>query len=114
MTGIDVQLGFSKHKWPVDEKNSLVIYRIIQEFLSNSAKHGKPTKINIFMNFNYDDLIITLQDNGVGTNDIIPGMGLTNISERIKELGGKIKYESKEEKGFLLRVTLNGGNYEND
>ena len=106
LTGIDVKLGFSKNKWQLDEETSLVLYRVVQEFLSNSARHGKATKISIFMHFSISDLIVTMQDNGIGTNEIIPGLGLTSISERVGELGGNLSYESKEGKGFLLRVVL--------
>lgn len=111
LTGINVKLGFSKNKWPLDEEMSLVLYRIVQEFLSNSAKHGKATKINIFMHFSDDDLIVTMQDNGIGTNKINMGMGLTSLSERVGELGGKVSYESQEGKGFLLRIVMGGGYY---
>lgn len=114
LTGINVKLGFSKNKWPLDEDLSLIIYRIIQEFLSNSAKHGKADKVNIFMNFNDNDLIITLQDNGIGTNNIIPGMGLTSLVERVNEIGGKSSYESKAGQGFFLRVVFTGGYYESN
>lgn len=106
LTGIDVKLGFSKNKWQLDEESSLVLYRVVQEFLSNSARHGKATRISIFMHFNDKDLIVTMQDNGVGSNKIAPGLGLTSISERINELGGNLSYESREGKGFLLRVVL--------
>ncbi|MDU5080680.1 sensor histidine kinase [Tissierella carlieri] len=106
LTGIDVKLGFSKNKWQLDEETSLVLYRVVQEFLSNSARHGKATKISIFMHFSISDLIVTMQDNGIGTNEITPGLGLTSISERVGELGGNLSYESKEGKGFLLRVVL--------
>ncbi len=106
LTGIHVKLGFSKNKWQIDENSSLVLYRVVQEFLSNSLRHGKATKVNIFMHFSDNELIVTMQDNGVGTNEIKPGLGLTSISERIKELGGSLSYESREGKGFLLRVVL--------
>lgn len=114
LTGINVKLGFSKNKWPLDEEMSLVLYRIVQEFLSNSAKHGKATKINIFMHFNKDNLILTMQDNGIGTNEIHLGMGLTSLSERVREIGGIVNYDSQEGKGFLLRVVLVGGYYGKD
>ena len=109
LTGIDVKFGFSKNKWQISEGTSLVLYRSIQEFLSNSAKHGKATKINIFLHFG-NDLILTLQDNGIGTNTIKKGIGLTSISERVKELGGNISYESREGKGFFLRIVLKSVN----
>lgn len=106
LTNIDVKLGFSKTKWQVDEETSLVIYRAIQEFLSNSSRHGKATKINIFIHYDNDVLILTMQDNGIGVDNIIPGMDLTSLTERVNELGGKVNYESGMGKGFLLRIVL--------
>ncbi|NLY67703.1 MAG: sensor histidine kinase [Tissierellia bacterium] len=107
LTGVDVKFGFSKEKIPLNEEESLVVYRIVQEFLSNSVRHGKASKVNIFMNFNEDHLILTLRDNGVGTDKVEKGMGLTNIWERVRELGGHIQYSTERGKGFLLRVVLN-------
>lgn len=92
LTGIDVKFAFTKSKWNLDEKSSLVLYRAIQEFLSNSAKHGKATKVNIFIHFNNDEFIVTMQDNGKGTDEIKPGMGLTSIAERVKEIDGSLTY----------------------
>lgn len=106
LTNIDVKLGFSKVKHPLQEEMSLVLYRIVQEFLSNSGKHSDANKINIFMHFSDEDLIVTMKDNGKGTNKINMGMGLTSICERTNELGGKIRFESSTGKGFLLRVVF--------
>ena len=114
LTGIDVRLTFTKSKWNLDERSSLVLYRAIQEFLSNSAKHGKASKINIFIHYKDDELIVTMQDNGIGTDAIKPGMGLTRLSERIKEIGGNLTYESKSGSGFFMRIVLKISRYELD
>ena len=106
LTGIGVKLTFTKTKWNLDEKTSLVLYRAIQEFLSNSAKHGKASKVNIFIHYNDDELIVTLQDNGIGTDQVKPGMGLTSLAERIKEIDGSLAYESKKGNGFFMRIVL--------
>lgn len=106
LTNIDVKLGFSKSKWQIDEKTSLVIYRAVQEFLSNSLRHGKATKINIFIHFGDESLILTMQDNGIGTDDIKLGMGLSSLKERVNEIGGNVKFESSKGKGFSLRISI--------
>lgn len=106
LTGVDVKLGFTRGKWPLNREQSFVIYRIVQEFLSNSIRHGKATKVNIFMNFNENDLILTLKDNGQGVDNLEKGMGLTNICERVNELGGQVDYDTKKDKGFLMRVVV--------
>lgn len=106
LTGVDVKLGFSKEKWALDTNQTFMIYRVIQEFLSNSIRHGKATKVNVFMNFSSDKVIITLKDNGIGADDIQKGLGLTSIWERVKELGGTADYNSRSGEGFLLKVIL--------
>ncbi len=106
LTGVDIKFGFSKEKWQLNSDQSLVLYRIVQEFLSNSIRHGKATRVNIFMNFHNDSVAIALQDNGVGTDEVRKGMGLMSINERVKELGGTVSYNSKRGGGFLLKAVL--------
>ncbi|WBW99815.1 sensor histidine kinase [Oceanirhabdus sp. W0125-5] len=107
LTGVDVRLGFTKEKWTLNTDQSFVIYRVVQEFLSNSLRHGQANRVNIFMTFNKDNLIITMKDNGDGTDKVIKGVGLTSIYERVNELGGRVQYNSKKNEGFFLKVVLN-------
>lgn len=106
LTGVEVRLSFTKEKWTLNSDQSFVIYRVTQEFLSNAIRHGKATKINIFMNFTKGSLIITMQDNGIGTDEIVKGVGLKSISERVRELKGDVSYSSKRGEGFFLKVVL--------
>jgi len=106
LTGVEVRLSFTKEKWQLNSDQSFVIYRVVQEFLSNAVRHGKATKVNVFMNFAKGSLIITMQDNGIGADDIVKGVGLKSISERVKELKGDVSYSSKKGEGFFLKVVL--------
>lgn len=106
LTGVEVKLGFSKQKWTINSDQCFVIYRVVQEFLSNSVRHGKATRVDIFMTFNEENLIITLKDNGQGSDKIEKGVGLKGIWERVSELGGNVSYNSKKGEGFLLKVIL--------
>jgi len=106
LTGVVVKLRYSKENGSLNSDNSFVIYRVTQEFMSNSLRHGKATEINIFMSFNEDNLIITLRDNGVGAEKIERGIGLQSIWERVSELGGQISYNTSKGQGFLLKVIL--------
>lgn len=106
LTGVKINLGFSKEKWTLNSDQCFVLYRVVQEFLSNSLRHGKATRVDIFMGFNEENLIITLRDNGQGADKIEKGVGLKSIWERVNELGGTVAYNSKKEEGFLLKVVL--------
>ncbi|ENK1243386.1 sensor histidine kinase [Clostridium botulinum] len=106
LTGVKVNLEFSKEKWTLNSDQCFVLYRVVQESLSNSLRHGKATRVDIFMGFNEENLIITLRDNGQGSDKIEKGVGLKSIWERVNELGGTVAYNSKKEEGFLLKVVL--------
>lgn len=106
LTGVDVRLAFTKEKWPLNSGQAFVIYRIIQEFLANSLRHGKATSIQIFMAFTEYKLVVTLKDNGKGAENLVEGMGLKSMRERINEIGGIFEYSAKAEQGFLVKLEL--------
>ncbi|WP_055666947.1 sensor histidine kinase [Desnuesiella massiliensis] len=106
LTGMDVRLAFTKEKWPLNSDQAFVIYRIIQEFLANSLRHGKATSIQIFMAFTEYKLVVTLKDNGVGAKGLVEGMGLKSMRERVTEIGGIFEYNTKLEQGFLVKLEL--------
>ncbi|MDS0527752.1 sensor histidine kinase [Clostridium sp. SHJSY1] len=107
LTDIDVKLRVSEKVWKLNSDQSMAIYRIIQEFLSNSLKHGKATKVNIFLNFLDESLRIHLKDNGVGCSDVKTGIGLQSIKERTAFYGGTMEYKTQEGKGFELAIVMN-------
>ncbi|HAG43528.1 MAG TPA: sensor histidine kinase [Clostridium sp.] len=106
LTGVEVKLRVSDSVWKLNSDQTMVIYRIIQEFLSNAVRHGKSTEVKIFLNFLETHLRIHLKDNGVGCSKVIPGIGLQSIKERVAIWGGNIEYFTKEGQGFELVVTM--------
>ena len=106
LTGVKVKLRVSDKVWKLNSDQTMVIYRIIQEFLSNSIRHGKATEVNVFINFMDTQLRVHLKDNGIGCSSIKPGTGLSGIKERVAVFGGDIEYFSKDGCGFELAVTM--------
>ena len=109
LTGIEVKLELSKNRWELSADEAMVIYRIVQEFLSNALKHGKATKVRTFFNFTEDGLRIFLKDNGKGCDHIMLGNGLKGMKERVNLLGGTLEYSSEPGKGFEMVIQLNKG-----
>ena len=107
MTGIEVNIIICKGSWTLSTKQSTHLYRIAQEVLSNSLRHGKATKIKVIMNFTDNDFVISFKDNGIGT-DIIKesGFGLKNIRERTDEIGGIVDISSEIGKGFFVKIVV--------
>ena len=106
LSGIKVIFRVSEKFWRISADQTMVIYRLIQEFLSNSIRHGKAAEVRIFLNFLPSGLRIHIRDDGVGCSNIVEGVGLRGIRERVKVWGGSLEYFSREGEGFELVATL--------
>jgi signal transduction histidine kinase len=73
---------------------NIVLYRIIQEGLTNAIRHGKADKIDIKITFTKDYIELYIKDNGLGSIDINKGFGLKSMEDRIFSLGGTISFLS--------------------
>lgn len=109
LSGIKVTLRVSDNSWKLNADQTMVIYRLVQEFLSNALRHGKASEVKLFLNFLDNGLRIYIKDNGTGCSNIIEGIGLRGIRERVKVWGGTIEYYSEAGKGFELVATIEKG-----
>jgi len=85
-----------------DEEN--VIYRIIQESITNSIRHGKADKIDICIEIEKEIITIKVFDNGIGCDNIINGFGLQHMKERLELLNGSLEYNGSN--GFKVIAKL--------
>ena len=97
---VTITLDNSAGRLSFGEDEEEVIYRIIQESITNSIRHGKADTVGIRMTREYNIVTITVRDNGVGAPNIEPGFGLTHMKERWDMLGGKIQVDGSD--GFCL------------
>jgi signal transduction histidine kinase len=69
----------------LSKKNETIVFRIVQELVTNILKHSKATEALIQFNCKEDELFITVEDNGIGfdRNKISDGIGHKNIQTRI-------------------------------
>lgn len=69
-----------------------MIFRVIQESMTNSLRHGhaKMIQIDLLTNQNY---LIILQDDGVGFKELHIGYGLMQIKERLAIIGGRVTFD---------------------
>jgi signal transduction histidine kinase len=85
------------------------LYRIVQEALTNCARHSAAKNIGITLHGNKDHVSVTIQDDGVGFLPEQPagkGLGLIGIEERVRELGGKMTIRSQPQQGTHLEVRI--------
>lgn len=89
-------------KFEEDEED--IIYRVVQESITNAIRHGAATKIYINFRTIENLLVIRIQDNGRGCTDIHKGFGLTHMKERVQMLQGTIHYDGSH--GFQVHVQI--------
>lgn len=107
MSGVVVKVIISKGDWNLSTKQVNHLYRMTQEILSNSLKHGKATMVKVIMNFTEDEFIISFSDNGLGTDKIVEsGLGLKSIKERTAEIDGIVDIKSSRGNGFFVKVIV--------
>jgi signal transduction histidine kinase len=88
-------------------------YRIIQEGLTNVAKHAQASECRVHLRRLADRLFVTIEDDGVGFDTLTAGtapdrkgLGLIGIRERASHLAGSVRVESTFGKGTRLTVDL--------
>ena len=91
-------------------EKELHFFRIVQELINNSVRHGKAKNSMIEIAFKYNNLLFTYSDNGVGfdikNTKHKKGLGLKNIESRAAMLKGNYIIESEPNKGFKLTLTI--------
>lgn len=87
-----------------DRKHEIIIFRILQEFLSNSVKYSEAKNISITLDYQSEKLIITATDDGIGFdfNEIEKGSGLINMKSRAALIGADLDLSSKPSDGVKL------------
>ena len=83
-----------------------VLLGSIKECCTNSLKHGKANRADILFQDFRERLCMTYSDNGVGTDEIVYGFGLTAMKERVLGVGGTMNTESGPGEGFSVEITL--------
>ncbi|MEV4713086.1 sensor histidine kinase [Micromonospora sp. NPDC049374] len=89
---------------PVDR----AAFRIIQEALTNVTRHAGPATAVVGLRYHEHELVIQVDDDGHGHAgaEVVPGVGLTGMRERVTALGGSLDIGSGEGRGFSVRATL--------
>lgn len=106
-TGIDVILNFGDVPQFLGETYEKVIYRIVQEGLTNAFRHGRASQILVSFCYFQEGIELTVWDNGCGAAaQTAGGFGLLGIKERVAELGGSVSITTQSGCGFKLLVKL--------
>ena len=113
-TGIRADLTQDRMDVRMSSHVELGAYRIIQEALTNVAKHAHAGTCQVFVQRLAHSLLLTVEDDGVGVNparrsapaDGHRGLGLVGIRERVSGMGGTFQLEGAVGRGTRLTVEL--------
>ncbi len=104
---IEVEVSIDENLPVLGNDLKLALYRIVQEFVNNSIKYSKCSKIQINVN-SMQKIEMTLKDNGVGFDyeEVQKGLGLNNIISRVESLNGTLEIISSEGNGTCFRLSI--------
>lgn len=106
VTRIEVSTHMSDLPDSLTEELDSLIYRVIQEALTNTFRHGQANHVFINVHLKNKLLSMTIRDNGLGATNIKLGCGLTGIQERVKALDGRFEVESGPNQGFIIKILI--------
>ena len=108
---LDLPPELPDHPMSTEERHNL--FMAVKEALNNILKHAAATEVRITLAISGDRLTLGITDNGCGMNPGQPnpsGNGLANMQERLRQIGGRMKLESKPGAGttVLLEAKIKG------
>ncbi|MFI9113579.1 sensor histidine kinase [Streptomyces venezuelae] len=107
-TGVRTTLTVQGRQHGVPAAVGRTLYRIVQESLTNVARHADATAASVHIDYRPDAVALRIDDNGKATPDIdpVPGIGLLGMRERVTALGGSLRAAPRDEGGFTVRAEL--------
>lgn len=97
---------------PLSPSHALSLQRILQESLSNAARHARAKEIRVSLERSPDQLRLSVQDDGAGFDPAkrpSGHYGLTHLEERARLLGAELTIRSAPGAGTLVRVAIPHG-----
>ena len=103
-TGVKISMRITTDLSHFNQDEDDVIYRVVQESITNAIRHGKASEIYITIDRRDGDLHIIISDNGVGCDSVTEGFGLHHMKERLEMLGGHMEYTGNA--GFTIHAMI--------
>jgi len=108
-TGVACELAMARDL-EIREPHATTVFRVLQESLTNIAKHAKATQVEVTLQCEGDDVVIEVIDNGAGFSPAAPrkagSFGLMGMRERAALLGGDVTIDSGPGEGTRVELRL--------
>ncbi|KQR07310.1 sensor histidine kinase [Cellulomonas sp. Leaf334] len=106
--GLHATLTMAGERPDVPAAVSRTVYRIVQEALTNVARHADASTASVTIDCRRDVLTVQIDDDGRAAPGSVPvlGVGLLGMQERVAALGGLLRARPRDEGGFSVRAEL--------
>ena len=105
---INYKINYKNNR--LTSNSELHIFRIVQELINNSVRHGKAKQSNLIILSDDDTIQIEYSDNGIGFDPSNPnsqkGLGMKNIESRVELLQGVLLINSAPNKGINVQIKI--------
>lgn len=109
-TGIPCTLAMNREEFEIGDKVATAVFRIVQEALTNVARHAEASHVSIAINDTGEAIELSVEDDGRGMDMAAPAaiksFGLLGMRERAKMLGGRFDIASEPGKGTRIKAWL--------
>ncbi|HEN9940695.1 TPA: sensor histidine kinase [Streptococcus agalactiae] len=105
----DIEVVYHESILTLPKKIEDNIFRIGQEFISNTLKHSQASRLEVYLNQTENELQLKMIDNGIGFGmDSVYDLsyGLKNIEDRVEDLAGNLQLLSQPGKGVAMDIRL--------
>ena len=104
LSDLVINLHYQIDKLDLENTTEDILFRIIQESITNAMRHGRAKCIDIEI-FEYENLLyLKIKDDGIGCKEIHYGFGLKQMQERVAIINGEVIYDGHD--GFLTEVKI--------
>ena len=109
-TRIEATLACSDALGPLPDEQQVVIYRVVQEALTNVARHAGARRVAVRIAAEDERVRLEVEDDGRGVaGEPTPHLGLLGIRERVTTLGGTLVIEGSPGRGFRIEADMPAG-----
>ncbi|MEA1898891.1 MAG: response regulator [Bacteroidota bacterium] len=109
-TGILLKLDLPDEEPELLPEQAISVYRIVQEALTNIARHANASKVQLSISVDKNDLNILIKDNGIGISEnhvkSSKSLGIMNMRERVYQWDGKMSIKGEDKKGTSVRISF--------
>jgi signal transduction histidine kinase len=109
-TGIECDITVDKEIDRLEHQLSTAVFRIIQEALTNVARHSEATQVSGFVHLSNGHVSAQVMDNGVGFSEKDVSrkvhLGIAGMKERARQMGGEVTVEGVPDKGTKVSMQM--------